>query len=185
MQNTDYQTLISALKNTNAETIELVTRTPVKMNKKKNPYYERRVERVTEGEYKFGSSYTALMNESIDTSTGASEYKTSKLPWGQWLEGAENKIIVYTKTDEEGNETTSYYLRYYNAVNKLVGMKYLIDDVEATKFEIDTIHSFEPKKKAVPKTQSEHGLTESNRVMVQLVNFDNIQKIVVDGVVFD
>lgn len=184
MKNTNYETLISVIKESNAETVELVTKTPVKMNKKKNPLYEKQVERVSKGVFQFGSSYTEMMNETIDTSTGASEYQTKSLRWGHWLDGAVNKIIEYTKEDADGNETTSYYLRYYNAVEPM-SVEYLIDGIPASLEEISTIHEFEPKKKTVPKSQSEHGLNESNRIMVQLVNFDNIQEIIIDGQKFD
>lgn len=173
------QELVEILKTTNVDEIGLETITPVKMNKKKNPLYEKKVERHTKGTFAFGNSYTERVNESLENASSEEVYQTKTLPWGEWVSGAENKVIQYTKKDEDDNSITNFYLRYYNAKNTDI-LEYLVDGVKATTEESQTISQFLPKKKyVVSKTQSELGLNESNYVAVQMVSFSNIVSIAI------
>ena len=173
--------LIEILKATTAEEITLTTSTEVKMNKRGNSLVENgnKVTKTTSATYQFGGSYEERINESIDTSIG---YKAKPLPWGSWVEGAEGKVITHTKTDKEGNETTNFYLRYYNATSE-VSTTTFVDGEFATSEQMKIIEQFTPKKKE-SKVITESGAEVENKVKTNVVNFANIITIEIDGEVY-
>ena len=173
--------LIEILKATSAEEITLTTSTEVKMNKRGNSLVENgnKVTKTTSATYQFGGSYEERINESIDTSIG---YKAKPLPWGAWVEGAEGKVVTHTKTDKEGNETTNFYLRYYNATSE-VSTTTFVDGEFATAEQMKIIEQFTPKKKET-KLVTESGAEVENKVKTNVVNFANIVTIEIDGEVY-
>ena len=173
--------LIEILKATSAEEITLTTSTEVKMNKRGNSLVENgnKVTKTTSATYQFGGSYEERINESIDSSIG---YKAKPLPWGSWVEGAEGKVITHTKTDKEGNETTNFYLRYYNATSE-VSTTTFVDGEFATSEQMKIIEQFTPKKKE-SKVVTESGAEVENKVKTNVVNFANIVTIEIDGEVY-
>ena len=173
--------LIEILKATSAEEITLTTSTEVKMNKRGNSLVENgnKVTKTTSATYQFGGSYEERINESIDSSIG---YKAKPLPWGAWVEGAEGKVITHTKTDKEGNETTNFYLRYYNATSE-VSTTTFVDGEVATDEQMKIIEQFTPKKKEA-KVVTESGAEVENKVKTNVVNFANIVTIEIDGEVY-
>ena len=174
--------LIEILKATTAEEITLTTSTEVKMNKRGNSLVENgnKVTKTSCASYQFGGSYEQRINESIDSSLGG--YKEKPLPWGAWLEGAEGKVIKHTKTDKEGNETTNYYLRYYNPTSE-VSTTTFVDGKFATDEQMKIINQFTPKKKE-SKVVTESGTEVENKVKTNVVNFANIITIEIDGEVY-
>ena len=173
--------LIEILKATSAEEITLTTSTEVKMNKRGNSLVENgnKVTKTTSATYQFGGSYEERINESIDSSIG---YKAKPLPWGAWVNGAEGKVITHTKTDKEGNETTNFYLRYYNATSE-VSTTTFVDGEFATSEQMKIIEQFTPKKKE-SKVVTESGAEVENKVKTNVVNFANIVTIEIDGEVY-
>ena len=173
--------LIEILKATSAEEITLTTSTEVKMNKRGNSLVENgnKVTKTTSATYQFGGSYEERINESIDSSIG---YKAKPLPWGAWVNGAEGKVITHTKTDKEGNETTNFYLRYYNATSE-VSTTTFVDGEFATSEQMKIIEQFTPKKKE-SKVVTESGAEFENKVKSDVVNFANIITIEIDGEVY-
>ena len=173
--------LIEILKATSAEEITLTTSTEVKMNKRGNSLVENgnKVTKTTSATYQFGGSYEERINESIDSSIG---YKAKPLPWGAWVNGAEGKVITHTKTDKEGNETTNFYLRYYNATSE-VSTTTFVDGEFATSEQMKIIEQFTPKKKE-SKVITESGVEFENKVKSNVVNFANIVTIEIDGEVY-
>ena len=173
--------LIEILKATSAEEITLTTSTEVKMNKRGNSLVENgnKVTKTTSATYQFGGSYEERINESIDSSIG---YKAKPLPWGAWVNGAEGKVITHTKTDKEGNETTNFYLRYYNATSE-VSTTTFVDGEFATAEQMKIIEQFTPKKKET-KLVTESGAEVENKVKTNVVNFANIVTIEIDGEVY-
>ena len=173
--------LIESLKATSAEEITLTTSTEVKMNKWGNSLVENgsKVTKTTSATYQFGGSYEERINESLDSSLG---YKAKPLPWGSWVEGAEGKVITHTKTDKEGNETTNFYLRYYNATSE-VNTTTFVDGEFATDEQMKIIEQFTPKKKE-SKVITESGAEVENKVKTNVVNFANIVTIEIDGEVY-
>lgn len=173
--------LIEILKATSAEEITLTTSTEVKMNKRGNSLVENgnKVTKTTCASYQFGGSYEERINETLDTSIG---YKAKPLPWGSWVEGADGKVITHTKTDKEGNETTNFYLRYYNATSE-VNSTTFVDGEVATDEQMKIIEQFTPKKKEA-KVITESGAEVENKVKTNVVNFTNIVTIEIDGEVY-
>ena len=173
--------LIEILKATSAEEITLTTSTEVKMNKRGNSLVENgnKVTKTTSATYQFGGSYEERINESIDSSIG---YKAKPLPWGSWVSGAEGKVITHTKTDKEGNETTNFYLRYYNATSEVSSTTF-VDGEVATDEQMKIIEQFTPKKKET-KLVTESGAEVENKVKTNVVNFANIVTIEIDGEVY-
>ena len=173
--------LIEILKATSAEEITLTTSTEVKMNKRGNSLVENgnKVTKTTSATYQFGGSYEERINESIDSSIG---YKAKPLPWGSWVNGAEGKVITHTKTDKEGNETTNFYLRYYNATSEVSSTTF-VDGEVATDEQMKIIEQFTPKKKEA-KVVTESGAEVENKVKTNVVNFANIVTIEIDGEVY-
>ena len=173
--------LIEILKATSVEEITLTTSTEVKMNKRGNSLVENgnKVTKTTSATYQFGGSYEVRINESIDSSIG---YKAKPLPWGSWVNGAEGKVITHTKTDKEGNETTNFYLRYYNATSEVSSTTF-VDGEVATDEQMKTIEQFTPKKKE-SKVVTESGTEVENKVKTNVVNFANIVTIEIDGEVY-
>ena len=174
--------LIEILKATSAEEITLTTSTEVKMNKRGNSLVENgnKVTKTTCASYQFGGSYEERINESLDSSLGG--YKAKPLPWGSWVEGAEGKVITHTKTDKEGNETTNFYLRYYNPTSE-VSTTTFVDGEVATDEQMKIIEQFTPKKKE-SKVVTESGAEVENKVKTNVVNFANIVTIEIDGEVY-
>ena len=173
--------LIEILKATSAEEITLTTSTEVKMNKRGNSLVENcnKVIKTTSATYQFGGSYEERINESIDTSIG---YKAKPLPWGSWVNGAEGKVVTHTKTDKEDNETTNFYLRYYNATSEVSSTTF-VDGEVATDEQMKIIEQFTPKKKE-SKVVTESGAEFENKVKSNVVNFANIITIEIDGEVY-
>ena len=173
--------LIEILKATSAKEITLTTSTEVKMNKRGNSLVENgnKVTKTTSATYQFGGSYEERINETLDTSIG---YKAKPLPWGSWVEGAEGKVIAHTKTDKEGNETTNFYLRYYNATSEVSSTTF-VDGEVATDEQMKIIEQFTPKKKE-SKVITESGAEVENKVKTNVVNFANIVTIEIDGEVY-
>lgn len=173
--------LIEILKATTAEEITLTTSTEVKMNKRGNSLVENgnKVTKTTCASYQFGSSYEERINESFDSSLGG--YKAKPLPWGAWVEGAEGKVITHIKTDKEGNETTNFYLRYYNPTSEVSSTTF-VDGEVATDEQMKIIEQFTPKKKS--KVVTENGVEVENKVKTNVVNFANIVTIEIDGEVY-
>ena len=173
--------LIEILKATTAEEITLTTSTEVKMNKRGNSLVENgnKVTKTTCASYQFGGSYEERINESIDSSIG---YKAKPLPWGSWVNGADGKVITHTKTDKEGNETTNFYLRYYNPTSE-VSTTTFVDGEVATDEQMKIIKQFTPKKKET-KVVTESGAEVENKVKTNVVNFANIVTIEIDGEVY-
>ena len=179
MKTINSKELIEILKATSAEEITLTISTEVKMNKRGNSLVENgnKVTKTTSASYQFGGSYEERINESLDSSLGG--YKEKSLPWGSWVDGAEGKVISHTKTDKEGNETTNFYLRYYNATTDVTSTTF-VDGKFATGEQMKIIEKFTPKKKET-KVITESGVEVESKVKTNVVNFANILTIEIDG----
>ena len=182
MKTINSKELIEILKATSAEEITLTISTEVKMNKRGNSLVENgnKVTKTTSASYQFGGAYEERMNESLDSSLGG--YKAKSLPWGSWVDGAEGKVITHTKTDKEGNETTNFYLRYYNATTDVTSTTF-VDGKFATGEQMKIIEQFTPKKKET-KVITESGVEVESKVKTNVVNFANILTIEIDGEVY-
>lgn len=133
--------------------------------KKGNPFKNFEVRKVTIGTYDFGHSYETLVNEAASTTT----FKAEALPWGSWVSGAVNKVIVYNG---------KYYLRYYNE-QTMPSMYYTINMIPVGPEQYMDICKWSSKP-TLAKTQANVGLTEKTAVRAKCLSFDNIYSAIID-----
>lgn len=158
---------VEILKNTQPTEIHLVSFTDPKIKKTGNPFKNKKVIKRTEGDFLFGGSFKEKVEEKLDQKGLIDEnYEVGSLPWGKWVEGAENKVI-----EHKGE----YYMRYYPSDNAS-SVEYFIDDAKATDEEFETIKQFLPTKK-VSQKQLDAGLEAKETVKPLVVNFSNIVSI--------
>lgn len=137
-----------------------------KMNKRNNPYYGRVVKRVV-AQMQFGYSYeNACNNRCADGVT----FVADSLPWGAWVEGLENKVIVHKG---------EYYLRLYDITNKAPKVTYYVDGAIATSEQIAEFMAFVPQSKSYSEKQAEHGIEK--QVMPRAIRFSNIRELTING----
>ena len=173
------QEMINILKSVTADHIRMNILHDVKMNKTNNPLITHSVTKNVIGDFQFGGSYTQRVNKAIIESATSFDkmpesFKSQGLRWGQWVEGAEGKVIAHTK-----NDVTKFYVRYYNAI-EINDVIYSVDGHFATDEELDTIEQFLPKSKSMPDTQKNAGVAEENKVIAQVADFNHIEWILID-----
>ena len=104
-------------------------------------------------------------------------FKAQSLPWGQWVEGFENKLIEHNGT---------FYLRYYDVKNADVKSVWLVNGrlatEEETKIIIDYLKS--KKEKQSSSRQADAGLTE-NQVKPKVVKISSISYLAVNKMVYN
>ena len=157
--------------------IELDTSTKVRMNKggrngvELNPYIEKDVRKDKEGKYIFGRKYLDKINEAlkIEGREAVNEDFLDKLPWGEYK--IKDKVVSYND---------AMYLRCYPIKDYAYKETINIDGVPATEDDLDVISKYIPEKK-MSKKQEEVGITEENRVIPLLFNFDNINYAIIAG----
>lgn len=141
-----------------------------KMNKKNNPYYGRVTKRVV-AQMQFGYSYeNACNNRCAEGVT----FVADSLSWGVWVEGLENKVIVYKE---------EYYLRLYDIHGKKAKVTYFVDGIPATEEQIAEFSQFFSKSNSSAK-QSAHGIEEERQVKPKAIKFRNIIEITINGQTF-
>lgn len=142
----------------------------VRMNKTGNPYYGRVTKRV-EGTFCFNGSYENMVNNKIDRKgVEGEDFKSAPLVWGQWMAGAENRIITHK------GET---YVRLYPHPN---GCKttYFLDGREVWDAELEYIKQFFPTRKPSAK-QENAGLSKDEQVIPLAIKVSNIKKLSIKG----
>ena len=118
---------VEILKNTQPTEIHLLSYTDPKLKKTGNPFKNEKVIKSTEGDFMFGCSFKERVEEKLDQKGLIDEnYEVGSLPWGKWVEGAENKVI-----EHKGE----YYMRYYPS-DKPSRVDYYINDALATDEEL-------------------------------------------------
>ena len=181
-QNITKSELVKLLANTNAVEITIVQRGECKMNKTNNPFFynegrswdaDYNVEKESKTTYEFGgASYEERVNEALVSDGSAGTFKGGALTWGEFVKGAEGRVIEYNG---------KYYVRcYINSANKSE-VRYFVDGKDATEQQIKDIKDFTPNKVGSAK-QANEGLSEDKQVIPNNVDFDKIITIEVDGV---
>lgn len=146
----------------------------VKMNKGGNPYYGR-LTKVVSGQMCFNGNYENMVNNRIEREGFEGvEFVSGKLPWGQWVEGAEHKVIAHKG---------EFYIRLYPTPNTKMKITYYLDGVECTESDLRAIAPFLPKKKESAK-QSECGLEGDKQLHPQSIKLSNIKEITLNGVTY-
>ena len=184
------QQLIDILDNTDANNVTLLYETPVKMNKKGNPFFVKegrtlvQVNSVTKkviDTFGFGLNYTDEVNRGLKSAGADANYQAGEVSWAETV--VPNKVIKHKTTGK-------YYIKIFNSyiagkpmVERTV--EYFVDGQPATDEQMKTIKEFEIKTDGNIKKQEIAGLSNAEQVKMQTINFDNIISIVVDDVMYE
>lgn len=184
------QQLIDILDNTDANNVTLLYETPVKMNKKGNPFFVKeghalvQVNSVTKkviDTFGFGLNYTDEVNKGLKSNGMDANYKAGEVSWAETV--IPNKVIKHKTTGK-------YYIKIFNSY--IVGhpmvertTEYLVDGEPATDEQMKIIDEFEIRTDGNVKKQEDAGLSNPEQVKMQTINFDNIISIVVDNVMYE
>ena len=184
------QQLIDILDNTDANNVTLLYETPVKMNKKGNPFFVKegrtlvQVNSVTKkviDTFGFGLNYTDEVNRGLKSAGADANYQAGEVSWAETV--VPNKVIKHKTTGK-------YYVKIFNSyiagkpmVERTV--EYFVDGQPATDEQMKTIKEFEIKTDGNIKKQEIAGLSNAEQVKMQTINVDNIISIVVDDVMYE
>lgn len=118
-------------------------------------------------------SYENAVNNRLEKQGCERTFKALSLPWGQWVEGFENKLISHKD---------NLYLRYYDVANAKTTSVWFVDGRLATQDELFKIAEYivSKSKKNTSNRQAEVGLTE-NQVSPKVVKLSGIVKLTVNG----
>ena len=146
--------------------VSLTSKTEVKMLKKGNPLNSSKVEKVSVASgYKIGCSYENLMNQALNRSEVENSWETEKPKGKHFVEGCA-PFLLQSDTDKD-----TYYIRLYQPrKNFKATVTYLVDGMEATKEQIETIKSFLPKKSPISAKQAESGI-ETDEIRYDVRDF--------------
>lgn len=113
------------------------------------------------------------MNNRLEKQGYERTFKALSLPWGQWVEGFENKLISHKD---------NLYLRYYDVANAKTTSVWFVDGRLATEDELFKITEYivGKSKKNTSNRQAEVGLTE-HQVSPKVVKLSGIVKLTVNG----
>ena len=173
--------LVAILDKSNASEISVVTYGEAKMNKKGNPFFRKEgrsfvpVNEVTKRSsitYDFGGDYENRVNEALVADGSNGTFKAGGLTWGEWE--------VFGKVIKNGEKL---YIRCYVNRDKQNVVTYYVDGVEATDEQKSTIKEFTPEKTESAK-QTNEGLSADKQVIPNVVDFDKLESIEIDGVVY-
>jgi len=141
--------------------INMVTVTPVRMNKRGNPYYGE-VFKAKNGNYMIGTDYEKRVNVNLSKEGQDKDFVASKNNVGDHV----SKVLLYN------DKTKKFYLQYERFDNSKIETTYLYkgNTIEKSAFE-----SFMPST----NNYSNQGLDRTVNVMSVTVN--NIKKITVNG----
>lgn len=204
------QDLVNILTATNAESVEVQTYSVAKMNKTRiatdengNELYEEvtdkrgnitkkvvkehnplefdRVFKETTIVYGFGKSYEERVNEALVENGKEGEFKSSPLKWGSWVKGSEGKVIAHTKDGKD-----KLYMRcYLIEESKQSETTYYVNGSVATIEQIGAINKFSPELAKKSKKQESAGLEQEKQIVVNVVDFNTIVWIKIDGVTYE
>lgn len=184
------QQLIDILDNTDANNVTLLYETPVKMNKKGNPFFVKEgralvqtnsVTKKVIDTFGFGLNYTDEVNRGLKNAGADANYQAGEVSWAETV--VPNKVIKHKTTGK-------YYIKIFNSyiagkpmVERTV--EYFVDGQPATNEQMKIINEFEIKTDGNIKKQEIAGLSNAEQVKMQTINFDNIISIVVDDVMYE
>lgn len=174
--------LSAILTKSTANEISVVTYGEAKMNKKGNPFFAKEgrsfvavneVTKRTKVTYDFGGDYETRVNEALVADGSNGTFNASGLPWGEWAE--------YGKIIRNGEKL---YIRVYINRDNKAETTFYVDGKQATDEQVNTIKEFTPEKKEKAK-QANEGLVAEKQVIPNVVDFDKIESIEIDGVEYE
>ena len=184
------QQLIDILENTDANNVTLLYETPVKMNKRNNPFFvqegrawvqQNSVTKRVVDTFGFGLNYTDEVNKELKSNGAEANYQAGEVSWAETI--VPNKVIKHKGTGK-------YYIKIFRSsianhpvVERTV--EYFVDGEPATDEQMRIIEEFEVKTDGNVKKQETAGLSNENQVKMQTIAFDNIISIVVDNTMYE
>lgn len=120
-------------------------------------------------------SYEKAVNNRLVKQGSEGNFVAQSLPWGQWVEGQENKLI-----EHKG----SLYLRYYEVANADRGRAWFVNGRYATAEEVRKIDLYLESKNTDSDRQTEVGLVK-NQVKPKIVKLVNVLRLAVNGCEWD
>ena len=116
-------------------------------------------------------SYENAVNNRLEKQGNERNFIAQSLPWGEWVKGQENKLIVHKGT---------MYLRYYDVANADIKSMWFVNGRMATADEFKKIFEYLQSKKKTSTRQEENGLIE-NQVKPKVVKIENIIRLAVNN----
>lgn len=175
--------LVDLLKSTTAETLTIKSRKEHKMNKTNNPFYHKEgrswvadnfVEKESISEFDFGgASYEQRVNEKLAENGIEGKFESAPLSWGNWL--------VNGRVIENGQKL---YVRCYVKHDSKPIVNYYVDGTPASATQLASIKEFTAEKSVSAKQANEGLLEESQQVIPNNIDFDNIVEITFDGTTY-
>ena len=138
----------------------VITLTEVKIPKKYG--INGKVTKRTAKQVQLAYNYESAVNRHLANEGKDKDFNALSLPWGAWVEGAENRVI-----EHKG----AYYARMYDFKgNKLADDEYFVNGESASAEDVAIIKAYEASK----THSSRQGVSNGNEVRPTAVNFANI-----------
>ena len=155
MTNAQFVHFLSNLKG--CQFINVMALTDADMYLRNNPF-RGRVQKFTITPMQFGYDYETAVNNRLAKEGKETNFTADKLPWGSWLEGMRNKVIVHKDM---------LYLRTYCVRKSRPRTYYLLDGHLAS---VEEYNEFKQwlKPSSTSDKQTSHGLEEEFQVKPQM-----------------
>lgn len=121
-----------------------------------------------------GWSYENSVNNRLQAQGDARTFVAEKLPYGDWVKGMENKVILHKG---------EFYMRAYKMNNAKSIVEYFVNGVPATATQVALLKAKEAAAKKPSNTQSAEGLFV-NQVRPFNIKFDNVLELKVSGEIY-
>lgn len=184
------QQLIDILGSTDADNVTLLYESPVKMNKKGNPFFVKEgrtlvpIHSVTKkviNTFGFGLNYTHEVNKGLKSMGAEANYKANAVPWAETV--IPDKVIKHKTTGKYYIIVFDTYIIGHPMVERTV--EYYVDGETPTEEQMNIISEFETETDGNVKKQEIAGLPNIEQVKTKRVSFDNIIAIVIDNVMYE
>jgi hypothetical protein len=136
--------------------------------------------KMSEGVFSIGLIYENAVNNNLERAEYETNFETSELPWGHFVE--DSKIII--KHQSKNDTSEKYYIRLYQYKNKPVRKSKfykIVDDVriELTEEELLVLKGFLPVEKQ--DTKLEDGSFDTVKPIVNTVKIESIVRVKFDS----
>lgn len=149
--------------------VTITTETPVKMNKRNNPYHDNVTKRST-ANVSVNFSYENAVNNRLEKEGKEATFVAAERKWGQKVD---NKLVSKTETN---GDTKNYIALGYKS--KPSSVEYFLSDtgeaIDKTLFA-----EFIPERKS---NAGHQGLSEENEVIYRNVKLGNIKELKYNGI---
>jgi hypothetical protein len=143
--------------------VSILALTEPDMYTRNNPF-KGRVKKLVKAPMQINYDYEKAVNNRLEKEGKEGNFSADKLPWGSWVKGMENKIILHND---------NYYLRTYCIPGKKIQRIFLIDGRLATANEKEELENWlKPAEKS--EKQKNAGLSAEKEVKPRTYQFGNL-----------